>query len=159
MRRMRHILVSGLAGGVVTARLRSYAGLAEPGPTDATWHVINVPDSAWIVIAVPDGPHVWHFHNLAVWMLGTEADAEVPAEVATLSRSDETRWDYALYTQGSVVLRGHQGDGTPMMVHVPDGAVRRRQPVDVKFVPPRMCVSRRASPASTWMKSRQTRRQ
>ncbi len=129
----RRLFVEGLEPRDVAERLAAYQALREKGPDPLPLKVAA--RGRWVLVDIPASLHVWHFHNLALWVQGTEGQPAPSATLVCSTHPDDPRWSYVLHANETTTLEGHQADGTPLRIDAPAGVVTRGEPVTPAFLP------------------------
>lgn len=112
----QQILARGVGVDEAFAALRESLELGRPGPAVRVTGCGPVGD--WIALRFPGETHPWHVHNLAVWLV------QGASRVLVLADGETPEAGHHLQVEGERLV-GHQEDGTPLIVAMPEHEVWR----------------------------------
>lgn len=109
----RRILVRGLDRATVDARLTTYEQLDAPGDATLPVALRGPTPGGWLQLDLPDELDRFHFHNLALWLLGPGADEPRPEALLVVVDGPGGYWLRPIPNAtgtDSAVLQGYRAD-------------------------------------------------
>lgn len=142
----RRILVRGVGVPRIQARLRTYEELDRPGEDRFDVALRGPSDDGWVQLDVDPGLPLYHFHNLAMWMVGLPDEDELPSAVIAQSRGPLAVDYWLVPRDNGSVLHGRRSDGSAYAYDLAGGRVRTEPELQSMPQSARLALSNRGVP-------------
>lgn len=118
----RRILLQGGSFEYLAAKLTAYEALDDPGERSFTLTVRGPTPEGWLQVDVPADLPLYHFHNLALWLLGLNGEEAVPERLLIVVDGPGGYWLKPCGVQGGEsVLHGSHDDLRPYVYDLAGG--------------------------------------